>query len=85
MKRVVSVIQEDGTTEIQWGVEEPAEARIQGYVMINEGGTLCVPFRGGDDTPYLFTLNKLGASVVISEDAEPGFGTETLWKMLREE
>lgn len=84
MKRVISVIQEDGTTEIQWGDREPHDGHIQGYVSVHENGTLTVPFRGQDDTPYLFTLNSLGASIAISEDNEPGFGTEILWHMERE-
>lgn len=85
MKRAISIIQEDGTTEIQWGRREPGDGIIDGYLLIHTSGAITIPFRGPDETPYLFTLNSLGASVSISEDTEPGFATEVLWSMIREE
>lgn len=80
MKRTISVIHEGSTTEIQWGAREPADGVIHGYVLIHEDGTLTVPFRDKDDTPYVFVLGPERRAVVLSEDQPPGRDDEAVWE-----
>ena len=78
-KVVVSVIHEGGCTEIQWGHEEPVH--ILGYALINEDGTLTIPFRTDEDDPFVFVLDENRARIVASEDQLPPYeGELVVWE-----